>query len=68
MARNKRVLSDEFRVWKGEATKLKVQRGWTNRDLALQAGLSLSQVNSYMSGNYPNDYPRAPIEKALGMR
>jgi lambda repressor-like predicted transcriptional regulator len=68
MARNKRVLSDDFRAWKGEATKLKVQRGWTNRDLALRAGLSLSQVNNYMAGSYPNDYPREPIERALGMR
>lgn len=68
MARSKRVLSDDFRAWKGEATKLKVQRGWTNRDLALRAGLSLSQVNNYMAGSYPNDYPREPIERALGMR
>ena len=68
MAHVKRVLSDDFRAWKGEATKRQVERGWTNRDLALRAGLSLSQVNNYMAGSYPNDYPKEPIERALGMR
>ena len=68
MARNKRILSDEFRAWKGEATKLKVQHGWTNRELAVAAPMSIYQVNNYMSGNYPNDYPKEPIERALGMR
>lgn len=68
MAHVKRVLSDDFRAWKAEATKRKVERNWTNRDLALRAGLSLSQVNNYMAGNYPNDYPKEPIERALGMR
>lgn len=68
MARTKRVLDEDFRTWKGRAEQKKVELQLTNRALALRAGLSLSQVNQYMGGTYPNDNPREPIERALGMR
>lgn len=68
MARTKRVLDEDFRTWKGRAEQKKIELQLTNRALALRAGLSLSQVNQYMSGIYPNDNPREPIERALGMR
>ena len=68
MARTKRVLDEDFRTWKGRAEQKKVELQLTNRALALRSGLSLSQVNQYMGGTYPNDNPREPIERALGMR
>ena len=64
----KRTYDPNFWAWKGEVERRKAQLRWGNRELALHAGLSLSQVNNYMAGNYPNDNPREPIERALGMR
>lgn len=54
-------------TWKAEAVKQLALRGWTYNDLARETGLSKSVINRYMSGNYFNDNPRLPIERALGM-
>ena len=54
----------EFRA---EVKKQLALRGWKYRDLALHAGLSLSTVNQYMQGRYPNDIPRELIARALGI-
>ena len=54
--------------WKAEVCKRKKLLGLNNRTLALRAGLSKSAVDKYLSGNYPNEQPRAQIEHALGMR
>ena len=61
------MADENFRKWKGRAEQKKVELNLTNRTLALRAGLSIYQVNMYMSGRYPNDNPRLPIERALGM-
>lgn len=53
--------------WKAEVAKRKKLLGWNNRDLAIHAGLSQGVVNKYLSGHYPNDIPKEPIERALGM-
>ena len=49
--------------WKAEVVKQKSLRNWNYTQLARAAGLGVGQV-----GKYPNDNPRVPIEKALGMR
>lgn len=54
--------------WKAEVCKRKKLLGLDNRTLALRAGLSKSVVDKYLSGNYPNEWPREQIEQALGMR
>lgn len=67
VASGNRMADENFRKWKGRAEQKKVELNLTNRTLALRAGLSIYQVNMYMSGRYPNDNPRLPIERALGM-
>ena len=54
--------------WKAEVVKQKSLRNWNYTQLARAAGLGVGQVQKYVSGKYPNDNPRVPIEKALGMR
>ncbi len=68
MPRTKKILNEDFLRWKGRAEQRKVELGLTNRDVALRAGLSTSQVNKFMAGTYPNDIPRESIERVLGMR
>lgn len=54
----------EFRA---EVRRQLTLRGWTYKDLAKWSGLSRAVVNRYMCGNYPNDLPKEPIAKALGI-
>ena len=54
----------EFRA---EVKKQLTLRKWSYRDLARWAGLGYDAVRLYMQGRYPNDYPKEPIAKALGI-
>lgn len=54
----------EFRA---EVKKRLALRKWTYKDLARWSGLGYSTVCNYMSGCYPNDRPKEPIAKALGI-